>query len=273
MYSIIKVTVFLSEFVAPSGRAAAYGSEGRVSMDFSSLGSITLNWEFVSSLLSIIFINIILSGDNAVLIAMAVRSLPRDQRKKGIIFGSAVAVVLRVILTFFAAQLLQVSFIKLVGGLLVAWIAVKLFTEEGHDSELEKEGTTFLQALKIIIIADLVMSLDNVLAVAAASNGNFFLLMFGLVSSIPLVVGTSTLFSSLLDRYPIIIYIGAAILGKVGGEMVITDPYVVGLLNPGRMMVYSVEALFVVGVVVIGRLLLRRRRAEMQKEIDAQRAV
>lgn len=241
-------------------------------MDFGSIGSITFNWEFVSSLLSIIFINIILSGDNAVLIAMAVRSLPRAQRTKGIIFGSAIAVVLRVVLTFFAAQLLQVSFIKLVGGILVAWIAVKLFTEEGHDSELEKEGTTFLQALKIIIIADLVMSLDNVLAVAAASHGNLFLLLFGLVSSIPLVVGTSTLFSSLLDRYPIIIYLGAAILGKVGGEMVITDPYVVGLLNPGKMMVYSVEVLFTVGVVVIGKLLLRRKRAGMQKEIDAQRA-
>lgn len=241
-------------------------------MDFGALGSITLNWEFFSGLLSIIFINIILSGDNAVLIAMAVRSLPREQRRKGIIFGSAVAVILRVILTFFAAQLLQVSFIKLVGGILVAWIAVKLFTEEGQDSELEKEGTTFVQALKIIIIADLVMSLDNVLAVAAASNGNFFLLLFGLVSSIPLVVGTSTLFSSLLDRYPIIIYIGAAILGKVGGEMVITDPYIVQLLNPDKIMIYFTEGIFTVGVILIGRLLLRRKRAEMLKEIDAQRA-
>lgn len=241
-------------------------------MDFGSIGSITLNWEFISGLLSIVFINIILSGDNAILIAMAVRSLPRRQRMQGIIFGSFVAVVLRIILTFFAAQLLLVSFIKLVGGILVSWIAVKLFTEDTEESGLQKEVTTFAQAIRIIVVADLVMSLDNVLAVAAASQGNFFLLMFGLVSSIPLVVGTSTLFSSLMDRYPIIIYIGAAILGKVGGEMVITDPYVVELLNPGKMMIYSIEALFMISVVVIGKLLLRHKRAEAQKEIDAQQA-
>jgi len=241
-------------------------------MDFGSLGSVTLNWEFASGLLSIIFINIILSGDNAILIAMAVRSLPRRQRTQGIVFGSLVAIVLRIILTFFAAQLLMVSFIKLIGGLLVSWIAVKLFTEDPEDSGLQKEVTTFAQALRIIVVADLVMSLDNVLAVAAASQGNFYLLMFGLLSSIPLVVGTSTLFSSLMDRYPIIIYVGAAILGKVGGEMVITDPYVVSLFNPGKMMIYFTEGIFMVGVVVVGRLMLRRKYAAMQKEIDAQRA-
>lgn len=241
-------------------------------MDFGSLGSVTLNWEFASGLLSIIFINIILSGDNAILIAMAVRSLPRRQRTQGIVFGSLVAIVLRIILTFFAAQLLMVSFIKLIGGLLVSWIAVKLFTEDPEDSGLQKEVTTFAQALRIIVIADLVMSLDNVLAVAAASQGNFYLLMFGLLSSIPLVVGTSTLFSSLMDRYPIIIYVGAAILGKVGGEMVITDPYVVSLFNPGKLMIYLTQGIFMVGVVVVGRLMLRRKYAAMQKEIDAQRA-
>jgi len=241
-------------------------------MDFGSIGSIALNWEFASSLLSIIFINIILSGDNAILIAMAVRSLPRRQRTQGIVLGSLVAIVLRIILTFFAAQLLMVSFIKLIGGLLVSWIAVKLFTEDPEESGLQKEVTTFAQALRIIVVADLVMSLDNVLAVAAASQGNFYLLMFGLLSSIPLVVGTSTLFSSLMDRYPIIIYVGAAILGKVGGEMVITDPYVVSLFNPGTMMIYFTEGIFMVGVVVVGRLMLRRKYAAMQKEIDAQRA-
>lgn len=241
-------------------------------MDFGSIGSITLNWEFVSSLLSIIFINIILSGDNAVLIAMAVRSLPRKQRMQGIIFGSAVAVILRVILTFFAAQLLQISFIKLVGGVLVSWIAVKLFTEDAQESGLQKEGATFIQALKIIVIADLVMSLDNVLAVAAASQGNLFLLLFGLVSSIPLVVGTSTLFSSLMDRYPIIIYIGAAILGKVGGEMVITDPYVISVIHPGKPLIYLTEVLFTVGVVIIGKLVLKRKRAEALREIESHQA-
>jgi YjbE family integral membrane protein len=237
-------------------------------MDITSLGSITFNWEFVSGLFSIFFINIILSGDNAVLIAMAVRSLPRRQRTQGIVFGSLAAVVLRIILTFFAAQLLQVSFIKLVGGILVSWIAIKLFTEDSGESALKKEVTTFTQALRIIIVADLVMSLDNVLAVAAASAGNFYLLVFGLLSSIPLVVGTSTLISSLMDRFPIIIYAGAAILGKVGGEMVITDPFVVELCNPSKVVAYSVEAIFTIGVIIVGRMLLKRKRIQMQKEID-----
>lgn len=239
-------------------------------MDFSSLGSITFSWEFLSGLLSIIFINIILSGDNAILIAMAVRSLPRRQRMQGILFGSAVAIILRIILTFFAAQLLVVAFIKLIGGILVSWIAVKLFTEETEESGLNKEVTSFAQAIRIIVVADLVMSLDNVLAVAAASQGNIYLLIFGLLSSIPLVVGTSTLFSSLMDRYPVIIYIGAAILGKVGGEMVITDPYIAGMLNPDQMMIYLVEAFFMIGVVVFGKLALRHKRNKALLEIEAQ---
>lgn len=239
-------------------------------MDFGWLGSVTLDWSFFSGILSIVLINIILSGDNAVLIAMAVRSLPRRQRMQGIIFGSAAAVVLRVILTFFAAQLLQVSFIKLIGGILVTWIAIKLFTEDAGEHGLTNEGITFAQALKTIIVADLVMSLDNVLAVAAASQGNLFLLIFGLVSSIPLIVGTSTLLSSLMDRYPIIIYIGSAILGKVGGEMVITDPFVVSLINPGKPLIYSVEAIFTVGVIVIGKLMLKNKQAAARKELEVQ---
>ncbi len=222
-------------------------------------------------LLSIIFINIILSGDNAILIAMAVRSLPRRQRTQGIVFGSLVAIVLRIILTFFAAQLLMVSFIKLIGGLLVSWIAVKLFTEDPEDSGLQKEVTTFAQALRIIVIADLVMSLDNVLAVAAASQGNFISHVRTALEH-PAGGGTSTLFSSLMDRYPIIIYVGAAILGKVGGEMVITDPYVVSLVQSGQ-----IDDIFNTGNIHGGcgcrrKAHASRKYAAMQKEIDAQRA-
>jgi YjbE family integral membrane protein len=235
-------------------------------MDLGAIGSMTLSWEFAWDLLSIIFINIILSGDNAVLIAMAVRPLPKRQRLQGIIFGSAVAIVLRIVITFFAAQLLLISYVKVAGGLLILWVAVKLFTDEAGDEGCERGHTTFMQALRIIVIADLVMSLDNVLAVAAASQGNLFLLVFGLVTSIPLVVGASSLMSSLMDRYPIIITLGAAILGKVAGEMIITDPVVGKMLAHSETTIYIVQAICIVAVIVTGKLLQRRRHAEALKK-------
>ena len=239
-------------------------------MDFGAIGSITFNLEFISGLLSIIFINIILSGDNAVLIAMAVRPLPRKQRIQGIVFGSAVAIVLRIVVTFFAAQLLLIGYIKVAGGLLILWVAIKLFTDESCEEGPEREHTTFMQAIRIIVIADLIMSLDNVLAVAAASQGNLFLLIFGLVTSIPLVVGTSALVSSLMDRFPIIITLGAAILGKVAGEMIITDPVVVSAFAPSEMLIYIVEAVCVVVVIAAGKLLQCHKRAAAKKNMTAQ---
>jgi len=214
---------------------------------------ITLNAAFFANILSIIVINLVLSGDNAVLIAMAVRNLPRDQRQKGIIFGTGVAVILRIILTFFVSMLLGISFVKLAGGLLILWIGAKLFMES-EPCEEGKECTTMAQAIKIILIADLTMSLDNVLAVAGAAQGSLFLLIFGLALSIPIVVYASNLLSMLMDKYPIIIVIGAAILGKVGGEMIITDPWVESVLHPGKMMEYVAMAVGVVGVVAGGKL-------------------
>ena len=227
-------------------------------MDLGMFGSIHFTWEFFSSLFSIVIIDLILAGDNAVVIAMAVRSLPSDQRRKGILFGSAAAVILRVICTFVASQLLTINFIKLVGGAVILWIAVKLFVEGSPEEHLDREATTIGQAVKIIVIADITMAVDNMLAVAGASHGNFFLLLFGLGLSIPFVVFTSNLLSMLMDKYPIIIYIGAAILGKVGGEMMITDPYVVSLLHPSKYAVYAVEITFAIGVIVVGKLLMRR---------------
>ena len=131
--------------------------------------------------------------------------------------------LLRVVLTFFVAQLLEIQFIKLAGGVLIAWIAVKLFIE-GAPEQTDKDAKTLLQAMWLIIVADITMSTDNVLAVAGASHGNLVLLVFGLALSIPFVVFTSNLLSMLMDRYPFIIYIGAAVLGKVAGEMIFTDP-------------------------------------------------
>lgn len=236
-------------------------------MNWGSLGSITLDMQFVSSLFSIVIIDLILAGDNAVVIAMAVRSLPHDQRKKGIIFGAGAAVLLRVMLTFFVAQLLNISYVKLVGGLLILWIAVKLFIEGAPEDDQERHATTLWQAIKLIVIADITMSLDNMLAVGGASHGNMFLLIFGLGLSIPFIVFTSNLLSMLMDKYPILIYIGAAILGKVGGEMVIIDPFTIRLLpdsllaadrlHPLPLLQYSIEAFFAASVIISGKLWIR----------------
>ncbi|RJQ46609.1 MAG: TerC family protein [Nitrospiraceae bacterium] len=231
-------------------------------MDLGVFGTITFDLNFFSALVSIIIIDLILAGDNAVVIAMAVRSLPSEQRKKGIIFGAGAAVLLRVIATFFVSQLLTISFIKLVGGAVILWIAVKLFMEGVPDERIEKEATTVVQAVKIIVIADITMAIDNMLAVGGASHGNLFLLLFGLGLSVPLVVFTSNLLSILMDKYPVIIYIGAAVLGKVGGEMIITDPFTVNILHPGKLLIYATEAFFAVGVIIAGKLWMRWKIAK-----------
>jgi YjbE family integral membrane protein len=218
---------------------------------------ISLDLQFFSALFSIIVIDLILAGDNAVVIAMAVRSLPQAQRKKGIVFGSAAAVLLRVILTFFVAQLLQLNYVKLCGGALILWIAVKLFMEGAPEDGHGREAKSVWQAVKVIVIADITMALDNMLAVGGASHGNFFLLFFGFGLSIPFIVFTSTLLSALMDKYPVIIFIGAAILGKVGAEMIMTDPFTVNILHPGRSVLYAIEAAFAIGVILAGKIWMR----------------
>jgi len=224
-------------------------------LDLGWFGHTAFNAGFFSALFSIVLINLILSGDNAVVIAMAVRSLPNQQRLWGIILGSLLAVVLRIALTFFAAKLLLISFLKMAGGLLIGWIAMKLF-KEGPEEGKAVSAVGLWQAVRIIVIADLVMSLDNVLAIAGASKGNFLLLVLGLGTSIPFVVGTSSLLSMLMDRYPIIIYIGAAILGKVAGGMFITDPWLQKMLHPSHFLEYGTEAVFAIGVIIGGNLLM-----------------
>jgi len=235
-------------------------------LDLGIFGSIHFNLRFLTDLLSIVLINLILSGDNAVVIAMAVRSLPKEQKRKGIFFGAGAAVLLRVIATCFVAQLLQISYVKLIGGAVILWIAVKLFVEGAPGEEVERKATSFMEAIKIIAVADITMSIDNMLAVGGASRGNLFLLLVGLAVSIPFVVFTSTLLSILMDKYPIIVYVGAAVLGRVGGEMMITDPFVANLLNPSKTWQYGTEAFFAVGVLAAGKLLMQRaRRAEQKK--------
>jgi YjbE family integral membrane protein len=226
-------------------------------LDLGIFGSIQFDMDFIYSLISIVIIDLILAGDNAVIIAMAVRSLPAEKRKKGIMFGAGAAVLLRVVATFFVSQLLQIHYVKLVGGALILWIAVKLFVEGAPEEGSQREAATIAQAVKIIVVADITMSIDNMLAVGGASHGNMFLLIFGLGLSIPLVVFTSNLLSLLMDKYPIIIYIGAVVLGRVGGEMIMTDPFTVGILNPGTVFRYSMEAASAIGVIVVGKLWMR----------------
>lgn len=230
-------------------------------MDWSALTWPTLGWEFCLSVLSIILIDLVLAGDNAVVIALAVKSFPKRQRLLGIAVGAGFAVALRVALTIFASQLLLISYIKFVGGVLIFWIALKLLIEDIEAEETGREAKNIWGAIWIIMIADLTMSTDNILALAGASKGNLFLLLFGLALSIPLVVFGSTLLSRLMDKYPIIIYLGAAVLGKVAAELIFTDPVVGGILRISHISLYILEALGAVLVVVIGRLYLRHKRA------------
>ena len=179
----------------------------------------------------IIIVNILLSGDNAVVIALAARSLPPHQQKKAIVWGSVAAIVMRVILTMVAVELLKFPYLKIIGGVLLFWIAVQLLVPEDEDeSGIESSSNVFV-AIRTILIADLVMSLDNVIGVAAAAKGNDVLVMLGLAISIPLIIFGSTILLKLMDRYPVIITGGAALLGWVAGEMIITDPAIKDWIN------------------------------------------
>ena len=181
---------------------------------------------FWAGLLSIIIVNVVLSGDNAVVIALAARSLPKHQQGKAVAWGAGAAVGLRIILTIVAVEALKFPFLKLIGSVLLLWIAVKLLVPEGDEEDIESSDNLF-QAIKTILIADLVMSLDNVIGVAAAAKGSMLLLVIGLAISIPLVVFGATILLKLMERFPIIIAIGAALLGWVSGEMMVTDPFVI----------------------------------------------
>jgi YjbE family integral membrane protein len=178
---------------------------------------------FWVGLAKIIGINIVLSGDNAVVIALASRSLPAKQQKQAILWGSGAAIVMRIILTLFAVALLSLPWLKLIGAVLLLWIGVKLLMPE-HGGENVDASDNLMKAIKTILIADLVMSLDNVIAVAAAAGGSLVLLVLGLAISIPLVVFGSTLLLKVMERWPVIITIGAGLLGFVAGEMAISDP-------------------------------------------------
>ncbi len=184
---------------------------------------------FWVGLMKIIGVNIILSGDNAVVIALAARSLPAKQQKAAVLWGSGAAVVMRIILTIFAVALLTLPWLKLVGAILLFWIGVKLLVPEDGGENVDASDN-LMAAIRTILIADLVMSIDNVIAVAAAAQGSYLLLVLGLAISIPLVIFGSTMLLHLMERWPVIITIGGGLLGFVAGEMLVTDPVLKGPL-------------------------------------------
>jgi YjbE family integral membrane protein len=238
-------------------------------MDFGMLGKIDFSMEFVMAFLSIVLIDLVLAGDNAVVIAMAVKNLPKKKRFWGIAIGAAGAVLLRVACTFAVSQLLVMQYVKLAGGAVIIWLGIKLLVEGAEDEGGHKEAGTILQALWIIMVADISMSIDNMLAVGAACKGNLFLLIFGLTLSIPFVVFTSNLLANLMDKYPIIVWIGAAIVGKVGGEMMSTDPFVVNIIHTTKAMEYGSMIFFTVLVVGTAKIILMRKAAKAKAEMAA----
>src|SRR3954469_9348462 len=177
---------------------------------------------FWIGLLKIIGVNVILSGDNAVVIALAARSLPAKQQKQAVLWGAGAAVVLRIVLTIFAVALLTLPWLKIIGSLLLFWIGIKLLVPEDDEDNIQASDQ-LLAAIKTILVADLVMSLDNVIAVAAAAGGSYVLLILGLAISIPLVVFGATLLIKLMERFPVIITVGAGLIGWVAGEMLVAD--------------------------------------------------
>ena len=229
---------------------------------------------FWAALGNIILVNIVLSGDNAVVIALAARSLPPKQQKNAIVFGSAAAILMRIVLTIFALQLLTLPYLKIVGAFLLLYIGVQLLSSGDEEGDI-KENATLGAAIKTILIADLVMSLDNVLGVAAAAKGNVTLLVVGLAISIPLIVFGSALILKLMERFPIIITLGAALLGYLAGEMLFSDVALVSWVEANvphhEFLGLSIPGLVGAAIVVaIGRW-LSKRAEDRQLEAHGQK--
>lgn len=222
------------------------------------------NPEFWVGLLKIIWINILLSGDNAVVIALAARGLPPDQQRKAILFGSGAAVVLRIGLTIIAAWLMALQGLQIVGGLLLLWIGAQLLADEEESDADSKEQANLMSAVRTILIADVVMSLDNVIGVAAAAKGDQSLLIIGLAISIPLVVFGSSMMIKLMERYPAIITFGAALIGWVGGETIASDVMLKDFVADNGWFHYACSLAGAVIVILWGRQM--NDKAETQED-------
>src|SRR5208283_629580 len=229
---------------------------GRI-VGLGNLGSISLDLNWISALFSVIIINLVRSVDNAMVVAVALRSLPKRLRLRALSFGACITIVLSVLLTYFACKLLEHSFVRLVGGLIVLYLAVTLLVLRTGATSVDERISNTGQAVKILVIANLTMSLDNMLAVAGASQGNFLLLLIGLGVSIPVVFFASNLLCLVVERYPILNYVGCAVLAKVGADMIFSDPFVVSVLAPTKAFILSAQIVAVVLVIASGRFWMK----------------
>ncbi|MGA7545996.1 MAG: TerC family protein [Methyloceanibacter sp.] len=215
---------------------------------------------FWLAVLQIIWIDILLSGDNAVVIALACRKLPVRQRLWGIVLGTMVAVTLRVVFTGVVTTMMSMPYVKLIGGALLLWIAIKLLGPEDNDKNGHIEPVDSLwRAVRIVAVADVVMSLDNIIAIAAAARGSYTLLMFGLACSIPLIMAGAALVIALLERFPIVVWAGAALLGWIAGEIIVKDPLLTGHLDPAMAHNVWVAGATLGALLVVAVGLVRRR--------------
>lgn len=215
--------------------------------------------DFIVSLLAIIAIDLVLAGDNAIVIGMAARNLPAHQQKKAIIWGTAGAIVIRAISTVVVVWLLSLTGLKLLGGFLLVWIAFKLLVDKGDGEEHVQAGMSLMKAVSTIIIADTVMGLDNVLAVAGAAHGDFLLVIVGLLISIPIMVFGSTMVIKLMDRFPWLIYVGSGILAWTAGKMITGEHFVADAMSGAPALKWVVDAIVIAGTLYAGYLVNRRR--------------
>ena len=227
------------------------------------------NPQFWIAVVQIIAIDIVLGGDNAVVIALACRRLPEQQRKLGIMWGVAGAIALRVVLIFFALNLLAVPYLKVVGAALLIWIGVKLLQPESEGEHEIDASTTLLGAIKTIIVADAVMSLDNVIAIAGAAKDDLGLVVFGLVISVPIIVWGSQLVMRMMDRFPVTIMIGAGLLGWIAGDMTVTDVVTKDWVDTqARYLHWVAPAALALLVIGTGKMLAARKQPEIRPVVD-----
>ncbi|HVL09625.1 MAG TPA: TerC family protein [Burkholderiaceae bacterium] len=216
--------------------------------------------QFLTALVSIIIIDLVLAGDNAIVIALAARNLPPHLQKKAIVWGTVGAIVVRSAMTLAVVWLLKIPGLLLVGGVALVWIAYKLLTDDSGDDEHSAAQNTLWGAMKTIIIADAVMGMDNVLAVAGAAHGSFLLVVIGLLISIPIVVWGSSLVLRLMERYPSIIYIGAGVLAFTAAKMIVSEPIVKPTVAAYPVL-YWATFVACLGIVLLGGYLVKKRRA------------